>query len=553
MHTAWQPSRAWSTQSDDRQAAAQVLPGNNLAAFTQPRPQSRSAEASRWYVRLLPSLTDFAFVLPLFLLFGMLKGAVQLLSDGDTGWHIRTGDWILQHGRIPSVDFFSFTMPGQPWFAWEWGWDAFFSIVHHWTGLPGVVFLNVLLLCLSAALVCRLIRRYSDNDILAFAFTLLAVCGSMIHWLARPHLISWVFALLFSHIILSAEQGNRKMLLYAPVLMLFWTNLHGGFFIGIVLLLASALGEALQVTLGPVKPARDSYNKAFAYLASALGCAAATLANPYGWRLHQHVIGYLRDSFLLDNISEFQTISFHNPSSIFFECMLLIGVASAFWCLANRFVALGLTTLVWAHAALFSARNIPVFMLLSAAPAALLTQELLNRLDRSPLFANLAGAVREIALEFKPLERVSRSYLVSGLALLCIGTGLAAGKGVFRSEFNPRCFPAPVLAVVHDAHFNRLFTSDQWADYLIYSYYPSQTAFLDGRSDFYGNDLIRKYQRIMSAQYDCEALLKSFSIDGVLVKASAPLATVLKQSQDWKLLFDNGSAIVFEARKGRIR
>src|SRR5581483_11209729 len=193
-----------------------------LTAFTQPRPHFRSVEAGRWYVRLLPSLTDFAFVLPLFLLFGMLKGAVQLLSDGDTGWHIRTGDWILQHGRIPSVDFFSFTMPGQPWFAWEWGWDALFSIVHHWTGLPGVVFLNVLLLCLSAALVFRLIRRYSDNDILAFAFTILAVCGSMIHWLARPHLISWIFALLFSHIILSAEQGNGKMLLYAPVLMLFW-------------------------------------------------------------------------------------------------------------------------------------------------------------------------------------------------------------------------------------------------------------------------------------------------------------------------------------------
>jgi hypothetical protein len=229
--------------------------------------------------------------------------------------------------------------------------------------------------------------------------------------------------------------------------------------------------------------------------------------------------------------------------------MLLIGVASAFWCCTNRLIGLGLTTLLWAHAALFSARNIPVFMLLSAAPAALLAQDILKRLGTGPLLLKLAGEAREIALELKLLERMGRSYLVSCLALLSIGAGLAAGKGVFRSEFNPNNFPVSAMPVVHDAHFKRLFTFDQWADYLIYSYYPAQPAFLDGRSDFYGNDLVRKYQHIMSAQYDCEALLKKFSIDGVLLKPDAPLATVLKRSPDWTLLFDNGSAIVFELRK----
>jgi len=521
-------------------------------ALVQPWHDSRPAETNRWYVRLLPSLTDFAFILPLFLLFGMLRGASQLLSDGDTGWHIRTGDWILQHGRIPTVDFFSFTMPGRRWYAWEWGWDFLFGFVHHWTGLAGVVFLNVVLLCLSAALVFRLIRRYSENDILAFAFTMLAVCGSMIHWLARPHLITWVFALLFSHLILSVEQGNRRMLWYAPPLMLVWTNLHGGFFTGIMLLLASALGDALQVTFGNAKPSARSYRRAFEYLACALGCALVTLINPYGWHLHQHLIGYLRDSTMLNSITEFQTISFHNPGSIFFECMLLIGVTAAFWCFSNQLVGLGLTTLLWAHAALFSSRNIPIFMLLSAAPAALLAQELLTRLGHSALFSGLVRDVKDIVLEFKPFERASRSYLVSGVGLLFVGISLAAGKGAFHSEFNPKSFPAPVMTAVHNAHFHRLFTSDQWADYLIYSYYPSQSAFFDGRSDFYGDGMIGKYQHIMSAQYDCEELLKKFSIDGVLVKTDQPLATVLKRSQDWKLLFDNGSAIIFQSRKGRI-
>lgn len=519
-------------------------------ALVQPWPPAESAQADRWYVRLLPSLTDFAFILPLFLLFGMLTGATQLLSDGDTGWHIRTGDWILQHGKIPTTDFFSFTLSGRPWFAWEWGWDAVFAAVHRSAGLAGVVFLNVVLLCLAAALVFRLIRRYSDNDVLAFAFTMLAVCGSMIHWLARPHLISWVFALLFSHLILSAEQGNRKMLLYGPVLMLFWTNLHGGFVIGIVLLLANAVGAALQVTLGDFRPLLSSYRKTLEYLACTLACGLATLVNPYGWRLDQHIISYLRDSTLLDNISEFQTISFHNSGSIFFECMLLIGVAAAFWCFSRKLVGLGLTVLIWTHAALFSGRNIPLFMLLSAAPAALMTQDLLNRLAGRPVLAKFAANVKEIAGELKALERANRSHLVSGLALLFVGANLAVGKGVFRAEFNPKSFPVAAIPMVRQAAFKHLFTSDQWADYLLYNYYPSQRVFMDGRSDFYGNDLVKKYQHIMSAQYDCEDLLKRFSIDGVMVSTDAPLATLLKHSPDWKLLFDNGTTIVFKVRTG---
>ena len=47
-----------------------------------------------------------------------------MLGDGDTGWHIRTGEWILAHGQVPRQDMFSFTKPGEPWFAWEWLWDV---------------------------------------------------------------------------------------------------------------------------------------------------------------------------------------------------------------------------------------------------------------------------------------------------------------------------------------------------------------------------------------------------------------------------------------------
>ena len=67
-------------------------------------------------VRLLPSLTDAAFLMPILFLFLRMGGATGMLGDGDTGWHVRTGEWIMANGRVPHEDMFSYTRAGQPWF-----------------------------------------------------------------------------------------------------------------------------------------------------------------------------------------------------------------------------------------------------------------------------------------------------------------------------------------------------------------------------------------------------------------------------------------------------
>src|ERR1700682_4034666 len=85
-------------------------------------------------VRLLPSLTDLAFLMPVVFLFARMEGVKTMLGDGDTGWHIRTGEWILSNGRVPTTDVFSFTKAGAPWYAWEWLWDMCFAWVYHHGG-----------------------------------------------------------------------------------------------------------------------------------------------------------------------------------------------------------------------------------------------------------------------------------------------------------------------------------------------------------------------------------------------------------------------------------
>ena len=123
----------------------------------------------------MPCLTDVAFLLPAGLLFAKLGGTKTLFADGDTGWHIRTGEWILQHGRVPTHDLFSYTKPGQAWFAWEWAWDLLFALIHRGFGLAGVGFTTVLLLGTIAVLLYRLVVNACDNEVLSFFVTAFAL------------------------------------------------------------------------------------------------------------------------------------------------------------------------------------------------------------------------------------------------------------------------------------------------------------------------------------------------------------------------------------------
>src|ERR1039457_1124955 len=87
-------------------------------------------QRSQFAVKLLPSLADFAFLMPIVFLFVRMEGVKTLLSDCDTGWHIRTGEWIVANHGVPARDIFSFSRAGDPWYAWEWLSDVVRSEEH---------------------------------------------------------------------------------------------------------------------------------------------------------------------------------------------------------------------------------------------------------------------------------------------------------------------------------------------------------------------------------------------------------------------------------------
>ncbi|HEU5335658.1 MAG TPA: hypothetical protein VFU27_06825, partial [Terriglobales bacterium] len=198
---------------------------------TQPELAARPAPATvpaaapsppAWLRAMMPSVTDIIFLL---LLFGLAYGGLQqrLLGDAGTGWHIRNGQRILATHAITRTDSFSYTMPGRPWFAWEWLYDLGAAIVYKHMGLNGMVFFSALLIAAIFAGVFRSAVIRSRYPLIAACLVVFAIFASSIHFLARPHLFTWAFAFIFWEILESATtNGSLRRLFCLPALMLLW-------------------------------------------------------------------------------------------------------------------------------------------------------------------------------------------------------------------------------------------------------------------------------------------------------------------------------------------
>jgi hypothetical protein len=509
---------------------------------------------SQFVLKLLPSFTDFAFLMPLAYLFGALGGARSLLNDCDTGWHIRTGEWILAHRAIPTIDPFSFSKAGQPWFAWEWLSDILFAWLNTLDGLRAVVLFTVALLCLIYTMLYLLARRRS-NVIVAIWVTMIAAAASSIHWLARPHLFTLLFIVMFYGGLERIREGRGSIagvpwLAVFPAVTILWTNLHGGFFVGILMIAAYGGGEFLQYLFSADPQERDrSRHQARAYFLSATACAAVSLINPYTYHLHSHLVAYLGDPWNSQHIIEFLSPSFHQPRALFFEMFLVMAAAAAWWNFSKGRYVEPLLIGLWAHGGLLASRNIPIFVIVSAPVVAAAIQHALNRAEQSNVAGWVRGAGRRfnrIAAETGEKELVGRWHLVSatGFAMMVALFFAPHPPEKFRGEFDPNRYPAAALAALRPNATSRIFTNDEWGDYLIWT---GNRPFVDGRSDFYGDDFEEKYTDVMRVQYGWEKTLSSFGVDTILMPLDAPLTGALKESSKWRVVYDDGIALAFRS------
>jgi len=542
-----------------------------------------TARHAAWVSWAIPSIADLLFLAFLYLLI-FTPLAVRLLGDAGIGWHIRTGEQILATHAIPRVDSFSSTMQGKPWFAWEWFYDVLVGALHHMAGLNGVVCLTAIVIAVVFAWTFRLLVSRGTNLPIALVLVLLAASASMIHFLARPHVVSWFFTLAWFWLLDSFEKSSfekrsldqeraekGKLLLLLPMLMLVWVNLHGGFLMGFVLVAiywAGAMwswiwsrdGELESLTL-KLAAAREAKNLALAGLLAVL----ASLVNPYGWKLHVHIYEYLSNHFLMNHIQEFQSPNFHGVAEKSFAALLLI-VLIALSCRTRELRPSHLLVVLFAvYSAISSARNIPVSSLLLVLAVGPMITEAADRLrERAPFV--LGGVLRKseqgigegwaavptFISRMTAIERGLRGHLWPIFAAL-VTFGIASHSGVvgttrvMDAHFDSQRFPARAVSFLERSGMqDPVLTPDYWGGYLIYRLYPRSLVVADDRHDLYGEDFFKDYLKLMHGESGWQEFLGKYNVHSVLVPKDSTLASLLSVTAGWEVVyFPDDIAVLF--------
>lgn len=488
--------------------------------------------------RLRASIVDLTFItwaaaVPLALQSRLLN------ADGDFARHVRMGEFILRGGPW-QVDDLAFTHTG-PFLTTEWLSQVAFALAHAAGGIAAVVALCGLVVGLAYALVAAHLRTSGVDAFLAYsATTVAAVLGSP-HWLARPH----VFTFLGLAVLLNLTRTPRRWWVYALFFGV-WANFHAGFVVGLALLAGLSAGEWLESRLEADASIRSG--RIHQARALTLGLAAgglATLVNPLGPGLWMRVGGVLSNGFILSQTAEFQSLDFHSGYGrvallVFLSIVALLALRPRRPALPNLFVLLILLA-----GALISRRNFPLFALV-------VIPMLATEFDGDWRRLHVPGLER-IRGVFEAGERVAvpgrwAPGFAGLLLLLGLNGGSVAGTRLIVADFDPDRFPVTAVKAARDAGLQgRIFSHETWGGYMLYAW-PEQKIFMDGMTDFFGVGLMQTYLRIMRLDTGWEAELDRYRVDMVLVQPHTRLAGVLRDRPDWETWYHDETAILLRRR-----
>jgi hypothetical protein len=197
-----------------------------------------------------------------------------LLADPDTWWHIKTGQDILANFRLPIVDSYSHTYAGHPWIAKEWLSQVLFALSFNLAGWSGVLWLTAIAITSAIAILYFELAK-AIHPLLAFVAAPAIVLFCVPVFIARPHVFTFVIAIIFTSRLLNSAVQQRKPEFWLLLSVSLWANLHGSFTLAFVI-----AGFAFLAMLE--KNRLKDFRLTGQWLAFLILCPVASFVNPYG-------------------------------------------------------------------------------------------------------------------------------------------------------------------------------------------------------------------------------------------------------------------------------
>jgi len=490
---------------------------------------------------LLNSILLFLFILLVCSL------SLHQIVDNDVFFHVKVGQYILENQSIPAQDVFSHTINGRPWLNNQWFAEIIFYLIYSFLNLNGLILFKTIILCSVFLIMFSTFFKRNEYSWLYFFIAALSVIISSGRFIERPENLTLLFTAIYLYIFIK----GRRFLPVIPIIQLFWVNIHGGFVIGLFLTAFFVTGEIIETKIpyfSKLRPKGNSLKLGNLFMLL-LAVFFVCFANPYGYKLAAYPLSFMGNKFLQKNVLEwlspFLYIHMNREDIILsFILLFILCVLSFILNIKKMRPFLLLCFMAFLYLGLLARRNLTLFAIFSSIFFGLNITSIIDRSLTLKRILSKARTTMSICL-----------ILILGALIFSIATnryynwlGVPQdfGLGVSRTL-------EPVLAsnfIKENDIKGNLFNDYDFGAYFIYSLYPSQRGFIDGRIDTYGEDFYKNdYMAFLSGDINTvKKLSDKYKIDIFVLKMGKEqplMSNLLKDSKGFKLVyFDEASVII---------
>ena len=448
------------------------------------------------------------------------------LADGDTGWHLAAGRWILDHGAAPRVDPFSYTFAGRPWLAHEWLSEAVMALAFAVAGWNGLMLLFGLAMASLFVVMGLELRRWLRPASLLGALGLTCVLIRPF-LLDRPHILALPLLAVWAIGLMRAREMGRAPAWRLAAIMILWANLHGSFIFGLALIAPFAAEALLAAPPGGRLRAVRAWG-----MFGAIALVAA-LATPQG--LEGLIFPFKVSNLAVDRlIGEWAPARFDHPTG--FEIALLFAVLICLYRGVKVPVMRLLVLIGLLHLGLQHERHQAMLAVLGP----LLLAEPLGRAFEPGL------ALPRYALGERA-EGNWRALIPAGAVIGALFSVLVV-RGLLSSTIRPDSHETPVSALSHVPTALRtepVFNEYGFGGLLIFS---GLRPYIDGRADMYGDDFTFDAVKIADGdQEKWRAAVARYGIRWTILPPGRGLVKVLDHDTGWRRVYADKWAVVHMA------
>ncbi len=455
--------------------------------------------------------------------------------DPDVWWHLRVGEWVVEHGAVPATDPFS--LPGQEksWVAYSWLYEVLLFALVQAFGLAGIVVYRLALALAVVAALHALVRRLEPRFLPAIALAAAATLALAMLFSERPWLFTILFATLTLHAVvcLRRPEAPPRWVWALPLVYIVWANVHIQFVYGLFILVlgcAAPLVDAWLRRAGPGDSAAVPWTRRWRQLlALTTACVLATLVNPYHLRLYEVIVEYATQPGPFRFVNELRALEFREPGD--WVMLALTGLA----CFAlgrRRLTAFEVLLLIAAAWFAFRARRDLWFVLLADL-----------------LILATAGPRHVRDGERFHLRLRGWGLIAAGLAALVLLTAWARDLSPAGLERRlAAAFPVEAVRAVRQAgHAGPLYNDFNWGGYLIWAL-PEMPVAIDGRTNLHGDERIERFGRTWSGLPGWQDDPDLAGAGVVIGPADSSLAAHLARDPRFRLAHQDRLAVVFVRR-----